>query len=171
MATNKVYYSPGTVVTFRGTGGGDVLWTMQNAAAATGRISDVWDRGAGALPARYLWRCTTKWSVTPALGDMLRLYLVTSSASATASLTDGGLTFGDAALSDEDPLMMNCVPMGGVVADAVDQAHCASGIVLIYERYAALAGWNSTGSETLTNVVTDHICTFTPIPDDIQAAS
>jgi hypothetical protein len=170
MATNKIYYAPGTVVTFRGSGG-DITWTPQNTAADYGRISNVWDRGAGALPARYLWRCTTKWATTPAAGDMLRLYLVTSSASATASLTDGGLTFGDAQLSDEDPLIMNCIPLGGIVAAAIDQAFCSSGLVTIYERYVALACFNGQSSETLTNTETDHICTFTPVPDDVQEAA
>jgi hypothetical protein len=99
------------------------------------------------------------------------LYLVTSSASADASVTDGNLTFGDATLTSENALLLNCKAIGGVVSEAADHAYCASGIVCITERYVALACWNGSGTKALTNTAGDHVCTFTPIPDDIQAAS
>ena len=171
MATNKIYYTPGTIVTFRGAGGGDILWTMQNEGTGKGRISNVWDRGEGSLPARYLWRCTTRWVATPTLGDCLRLYLVTAAAAADATLTDGGLTIGDAELTVEDPLFLNCQPLGGVTAQAIDKSYSSQGIVAIYNRYVALASWNASGTKAMTNTVTDHVVTFTPIPDDIQAAT
>ena len=77
MATNKIYYTPGTIVTFRGAGGGDILWTMQNEGTGKGRISNVWDRGEGSLPARYLWRCTTV-GLPPDSGRLPAAYLVTA---------------------------------------------------------------------------------------------
>ena len=172
MATNKVYLSRLPPITFRGTGGGDVLWTPQNIAYAAGRISSVWDRGAGAAPARHLWRCSTRWAATPALGDSLRLYLITSSAAATPGLADGGWTFGDAGVAAELPLLYTAVPIGAVIVGvAADQPWCNSGIITIYDRYVAIVGWNASGTKALTNTVTDHIFTFTPICDDIQAAS
>ena len=113
---------------------------MQNEGTAKGRISNVWDRGAGSLPSRYLWRCTTRWVATPTLGDCLRLYLATSSASATAALADGGLTFGDAELTTENALLLNCIPLGGVTAEAIDKSFCSSGIIAIHERLRC-PGW------------------------------
>ena len=172
MATNKIYADPGSTFTFEASGG-DVGWTPQNTASLYGRISAVWDRGSGAKPARYKWRCTTRWVATPSYGDCLRLYLVTSSASATPAVTDGGYTFGDAQLSTENPLLADCTPIGGVAANSVDQPYCASGIVYIYDRYVAIAAFNAStvSSKALTNTAGDHYLTLTEVPDEIEAAS
>ena len=170
MSTNKIYATKGDVVTFSGSGG-TILWTPQAIAGGNGRISSVWDRGAGSLPTRYLWRLTTKWATTPTAGESLRMYLVTSSVEETAALTDGGFTFGDATITSETELYNNCQAIGSVIARAAVGPYCSSGIIYIYERYVAIAGWNGSGSDALTNTVGDHIFTLTPVPDDIQAAS
>jgi hypothetical protein len=170
MATNKIYATPGTVTTFRGSGG-DVTWAPQNEGAGKGRISNVWDRGAGSKPMRYVWRCSTRWAATPTLGDTLRLYLVTSGDGATAAQTDGGLTPSGGELTSENQLMYDCMLVGAVVSDGVDAIRVASGVVNIYSRYVLIAMWNAAGSKALTNTEGDHIFTLTEMPDDIQAAS
>jgi hypothetical protein len=58
-----------------------------------------------------------------------------------------------------------------VTAQAIDKSYSSQGIVAIYNRYVALAGWNASTTKAMTNTVTDHVVTFTPIPDDIQAAT
>ena len=164
MSTQKVYQSPGAATTFRGTGG-SVTITPQNEGSGKGRISNPWDRGPGAQPARYKWRMRTRWAATAANGESLRLYLVTSD----GTNPDGTLPAADAELTSETPLLNNCPFIGAVVSAGVNQVEVASGICLIHDRYVQLAVWNGSATKALTNTETDHIFTLTPIPDDIQA--
>jgi len=171
MATQNIYRSVGATVAFRATGGGDVVWTPQNEGTGKGRISAVWDRGAGNLPQRYKWACCCRWVATPAANDRFSLYLITARAAADAAQTDGALTLGDAELTTEAELLANCFCFGNVIATAVDKLFVASGLVLLYDRYIGIAGWNGSATKALTNTATDFICTFTPMPDDIEAAA
>ena len=171
MATNKIYYTPGSVITFQASGG-TVAWTPQNTANNNGRISAVWDRGAGAKPARYYWRLKTRWVATPAVGDYSRAYVITSSAAADATLTDGGIAFGDANVGGEGGLR-NCIYLGTLCSDGVDHGISMSGVTYIYERYVGIAVFNAAGStgKAFTNTATDHIFTLTEVPDDVEAAT
>lgn len=166
MATQKIYESPGTAVTFRGTGG-TVTFTPQNEGTGKGRISSAWDRGAGALPARYKWRMRTRWAATAAAGDALRVYLVTSD----GANPDGTLSATDAELTSEASLAYNCRFLGAVFSVAADQVEVSSGVCEIHDRYVQVAAFNGSSTKALTNTETDHIFTLIPIPDDIQAPS
>jgi hypothetical protein len=166
MATQKIYETPGTTVTFRGNGG-TVTLTPQNEGAGKGRISNAWDRGAGSQPARYKWRLKTRWAATAASGEALRIYLVTSD----GTNPDGTLSAADAELTSETPLMNNCQFIGAVVSAGVNQAEVSSGVCLIHDRYVQVAVWNASASKALTNTEADHVLTLIPIPDDIQAAA
>lgn len=169
--TNTVYAKEGTSVVFKASGG-DVLWTPTSVGAGAGRLSAVWDRGASPRPVRYRWRAQTRWVATVAAGDAFRLYLATSNASATAAATDGGQTFGDAGVSVESRFIDNCQFLGAIVAStAADQNECTSGIVEIYDRYVGIMGWNGSATKALSGTAGDHLITFTPMSDDIQAAA
>ena len=171
MATSKVYATLGAVTTFGGSGSGaSILWTPQNEAASKGRISAVWDRGAGSKPMRYTWRMQSRWIATATAADPMRLYLVTSNAAATPAATDGNLTFGDAELTSETPLAYSAMHFGTLVSGGVSQPECTSGILYIFERYVAVAMWNA-GTKALTNTLADHLLTLTEDPDDVQAAA
>jgi hypothetical protein len=169
MSSNKVYYTPGTPVTF-GSNSDTILWTPKALASGNARISNVWDRGAGSLPGRYLWRFKTKWVATPTGLDYVFLFAVSSSASATPALTDGGITFGDGAVTST-ALLYNTSQFGGVYAEAVDKAYGASGTLYLYERYVAIAAYMYAAAKALTNTDADHQLILTPIPDDVQAAA
>jgi len=166
MATNKIYVTPGTATTFKDASG-DVTFTMKDGVAAgNGQVSDQWDRGASSLPSRYKWEATMKWVATPALGDVVRIYLYAAQKANTAvDLTgDGDVTpetkFGNFAL------------IGQVICSvAADQAFYGSGIIELYGRYVNLGIWNASSTKTLN--ATSEACsiTLTPISDDIQAAA
>ena len=166
MATQKIYETPGSAVAFRGSGG-TVTLTPQNEGAGKGRVSNPWDRGAGSQPARYKWRMRTRWAATPAAGDTLRIYLVTSD----GTNPDGTVSATDAELASETSLLNNCQFIGSVVSAGVDQVEVGSGVCMIHDRYVQVAVWNGSAAKALTNTEADHILTLTPIPDDIQAAS
>jgi hypothetical protein len=166
MATQKIYETPGAVVTFRGNGGTIVL-TPQNEGAGKGRISSQWNRGGGSQPARYKWRMRTRWAATPASGDALRIYLVTSD----GTNPDGTLAATDAELTSETPLLNNCQFIGSVVAAGADQVEVSGGVCMIHDRYVQVAVWNGSATKALTNADADHVFTLTPIPDDIQTVA
>lgn len=166
MATQKIYETPGSTVTFRGSGG-TITFTPQNEALGKGRISNQWDRGTGAQPARYKWRLRTRWAATPGSGDTLRLYLITSD----GTNPDGTLSSADAELTSETPLSNNCQFLGAVVAAGVDQVEVSSGVCAIHDRYVQVAVWNGSANKALTNAEADHVLTLIPIPDNIQAVA
>ena len=169
MSTQQILALPGTPVTFKESGG-IAAWTVKATAAGHGRMSAVGDRGVGAQPMLYKWEALVKWATAPAATDEWRLYLVRSSASASAANTDGGLTFGDADLTSETDLATHCKQIGRVVATA-DAAKCAHGVVEIVDRYVAVAGWNASATKALTNTAADTEFTLTPLIDEIQAAA
>jgi hypothetical protein len=170
MAANLIYTKPGAAITL-GSNSDTVHRTPKNIATGAGRISDAYDRGAGARPSRYRWRLKTKWAATPTLLDYVFVYLITSSQAATPAMTDGGFTFGDAALATNLGLIYNCQQIGGVYAEAADQAFSSGGICYIYDRYCAVACWMVSATKALTNTDADHQFSLIPIPDEVQAAA
>lgn len=146
-----------------------ILWTPASVAAGAGRISAVWDRGAGNLPERYWTLSSARWAATPAAGDALRLYLVKSLALAEASLTVGNFTLGDAGVAAEGALSANAVGIAGpVVGTATDTLKIREGVCQILSRYLALAGWNSSATKALTATASDHWVMFTPMPPCLE---
>lgn len=150
-----------------------VVWTPQNEGTGKGRISAVWDRGAGDLPVQYSVMASTRWAATVAAGDQLRLYLLSSLASATAALADGAVSFGDAEITSEANATTNAryYLRGPCAATATDQLWLASSEVEIYPRYLSLVGWNSSATKAFTNTASDHWVMFRPVPPAIQAAT
>jgi hypothetical protein len=166
MATRKVYQTPGAAASFKdATLSPTVVFTPKNEAAAKGRISAQWDRGAGSQPARYKWRMLTRWAATATGGDTLRVYLVSSD----GTNADGTMGATDVELSAETQLANNCQFLGTVVSGGADQLECSSGVCWIHDRYVQVAVWNGAATKALTNTAGDHIFTLIPIPDDIQA--
>lgn len=148
------------------------VWTPQNEGTGKGRISAIWDRGAGDLPFTYQYNASTRWAATPAAGDQLRLYLLSSLASATAALTDGAFAPGDAEITTEVALANNCrYQLRGPVASAVDQLYLRSGTQTILPRYLVLGAWNGSATKALTNTASDHWVMFRPTADAIQPPS
>jgi len=169
MTTQLILSAPQAIVVFAAAGLGDVLWTPQNEAVARGRISNVWDRGAGHLPVRHRWLASCRWVATPAANDRFSLWLITADALATPALTDAALTFGDAELTTESELIANCQEFGTVLATAVDKLFLTSGIIDLYSRYVAIAAWNGSATKALTNTAGDFFCRMEPMPPALQA--
>jgi hypothetical protein len=169
MATNKILITQGTPIVFRESGG-DVVWTPKAVAQVNGRISAVCDLTAS-HSRLYRWRLQTRWEATATAGEMMRIYLITSNASATAGLTDGGYAFGDATITAEQVLLNNAKFLGAVISNGVDQLECASGDVEIYERYVAVVVWNASAAKDFLNDAGSHVFSLTPWVDDLQASA
>jgi hypothetical protein len=170
MTTQAILDAFGTPIVFKDTGG-TITWTPADTAVAHGRISNVCDLGASPRATLYEWEATVKWVATPAASDPWRLYIVRSSASATAALTDGGLTFGDADLTSETELSTHCLYVGRILAAAADAAKCTHGFIQIVDRYIAVAGWNASATKAIGTTDADITFTLTPVKGDIQAAA
>jgi len=170
MATQQILLLPGTAVSFKDAAG-DVLWTPADVAAGAGRISAVHDRGAGAQAEMYKWECRVKWVATPAAKDPFRLYIVRSSAAATPANTDGNFTFGDAGVAAETELEGNCLYVGQVLAGAADESRCKHGMIMLYDRYIALAGWNGSATKAMGTTDADLEFILIPMIPDVQASA
>ena len=131
----------------RATGATSILWTPQNTATGHGRISAVWDRGSGAHPLRYTSRMRTQWNATAGNGDELRLYIVQADAAADPTQTDGGITFGDADTTNENPLLYNALYLGCIMSNGASHPESTSGLVYLSGRYVGVAAWNGAGSQ------------------------
>lgn len=171
MTQQLLLAAPQTPVVFAAAGLGDVLWTPQNTALAHGRLSNVWDRGAGSLPVRYRWMGSTRWVATPAANDRWSLWLVTADATADPANTDCGLTLGDADLSSEADLLANSVEFGTILATAADKIFVSSGVVELFSRYVAVAGWNGSATKSLTNTASDFYLRLEALPPALQPSA
>jgi hypothetical protein len=169
MTTQLLLASPGTPVVFAAAGLGDVLWTPASTALAHGRLSAVWDRGVGHLPVRYRWLASVRWVATPAANDRWSLWFVTADAAADPAQTDGALTLGDADLSTENELLANASPFGTILATANDKLFLSSGVIDLFSRYLAIAGWNGSSTKALTATPGDFFLRLEPIPPVIEA--
>lgn len=164
MATQAVLAKMGTAVVFTESGG-DVTFTLNDGVdLGNGQVSNQWDRGAGALPTTYLLDAKIKWVATPTLGDVVRLYLSDSQATARDLTSDGDVT--------PETKFGNFRYVGQVICSvAADQTFYASYIVQIVGRYVNLGVWNASGTKDLNAAANACSITLTPCYPDIQAAA
>ena len=157
-----ILFNPGTPIIFKSTGG--VLLTPTSITSGAGRISDRHDRGAGALPLEYEWKCEVKTAAAATIGRTLRLFWIGSSAATGATGTDGRFSHSDAVLGAQD-LLRNLNPMGIVQADNTSNpgTFVGRGICFLTARYIQAAIWNDLNA-TLSATATDFTLTLTPIP-------
>lgn len=161
MATQQVYSKPGTPATFTESGG-TATFTPKNVANGAGRVSNQWDRGAGALPDWFLVEVQFKAQSAVTIGNPIRAYVFASESSTTMDLT------ADGAVSAETNLL-NFKPRAVVYASTNATGYFyGNTLVFLPGRYVSVAIWNASG-QTLTNTNGDNKITLTPWPDDIQA--
>jgi len=161
---HKVYRAIGTPITFKDSGGSAVI-TLQNLAAGAGRVSAVYDRGAGDLPVQYKWRAVFQWTATPVVGYYAEIYLVESD----GTYVDGTLGSSDAAVSAYGQLE-NCWQLGNNFVQVATGASnmVVSGECTIFDRYFSVAIWNK-ATVNFQNTANVSFITFTPVPDELQA--
>lgn len=160
---NKIYVNPGTTLSFDGTAGANVAFSVENIATNTGWVSARYDRGIGAQPSIYEWRSSIQWQGSPTKGNGMHFYLAASD----GTNVDGDVGTADLALGSEDQLV-NLIPIGMVVVETSGTTKMvASGRFTCTSRYMSMVAFNRGG--TTTNI-TDSNFTFevTPIPPEIQ---
>lgn len=169
MATNAIYTKFGTSITFGSEAGDTVAWSTENIANAAGRQSALYDQGADTTPRPVAWRYRiyTQAQATPTIGLSLRCYLKTSDG--THLDNDDGT--GDDAVSAIAKLS-NLTPLRSPIVDeaAANVEFVSQGVIEILPRYFGIVLWNAMGS-SVTNDAAETKAIFTPIFDDVQAAS
>jgi hypothetical protein len=156
---------PGTSITFADTGGTYVL-VFSNKATATGSVSALADKGAGAQPSLWQFQCQISLGGTNVPGATVEYYITTSQDGTTV---DGGVGTVSAALASADK-RRNLTMLGVLV---VDQTTANTTMVATFRnvyiptRYFAVAWWNASGLTTETST-TKHKCVATPMPIQMQ---
>jgi len=137
---NKIYVARETPVVWSDTAG-DLAITINNLAAAAGRVGAQKDWGAGSTSEWYEWRLTVQFETAPVVGETVDIYLSTSD----GTEEDGQVGVADAALSAADKLK-NLHYIGSLVVDVatVDIDFTASGICRITTRYVSPVIHNNT---------------------------
>jgi len=169
MTTSAVYEKRGTALTFVNTGG-DKLLNLKALAAATGRLSAFYDRGANAAPGEYEIRAYASWVATVTAGEGMHVVVVESD----GTHQDAGVAYhatNDAALTLVE--LQACQNYAGFVnahtADTAEKGMSAR--VRISSRYFAVGVYNSSAAKTLTDTNSVSAVVATPIYPDIQAAA
>ena len=160
---NKIYVARETPVVWSDTAG-DLAITINNLAAAAGRVGAQKDWGAGSTSEWYEWRLTVQFETAPVVGETVDIYLSTSD----GTEEDGQVGVADAALSAADKLK-NLHYIGSLVVDVatVDIDFTASGICRITTRYVSPVIHNNTADNLQATNDTGEF-TLTPIPPEIQ---
>jgi len=156
---NKVYVHEEAAITWKSAGGTE-LFTPGALASGAGRQGAYHDFGTAARARRFAWRLPLTPGATRVVGEVIRVYLITSDG--TAPDNDDGT--GDIAVSAENKLR-NVTQIGSVIIDE-DAAvlMVASGTVELDHRYGAPAIWNATANALAAGA----IFTMTPVPDEVQ---
>lgn len=160
---NKLYIARETPISFDGTGGADVAFSMEGVVDGAGRVSAQYDLGTGSTPHLFRWRSEVLWQATPTKGAACWFY----AAGGDGTNIDGDVGAIDAALGSEDQLS-NLLYIGRVV---VETAHTfkmvRSGTFEFYDRYISIVGFNR-GVATINATDSNFSFELTPIPPEIQ---
>jgi len=160
---NLIYVNEGTPITWKNTGGTELL-TLTSVATVAGRQGALHDFGVAARSLEHAWRAWVKFATTPVVGDVIEIYWKTSDG--TSPDNDDGT--GDIAVSSIDKLK-NLQLLGFIVVDEASTApvFTASGFFNIYHRHGSPVFWNAT-ADSLSSTATDHGFSATPVPMEVQ---
>lgn len=159
---NKIYRAIETTLSFRDSGG-DAVLTLNNLATVAGRVSAVYDRGAGSKPWLYHWRAVMQMNTAGVVGEVIEIYLFESD----GTYEDGTIGVSDAALTTDK--RKNGKLIGTVIVDTTSTATdiTASGVCLISERYFSVGVWNGTADNLQASANVSRV-NLTPIPPEVQ---
>lgn len=165
---NKVLNNPETEITWKSTGGSELL-TLTSVGAGAGRQGALHDFGAGPRARKFRWVAFVKFATNPVIGETVDIYIKHAwSETSTATHPDNDDGTGDADLSAEDKLR-NLQYIGSIEVDEVSTTpeFVASGIVTIGSRHAAPVFFNDT-ADALSSTAADHGFELKAVPDEIQ---
>jgi hypothetical protein len=157
---SKVYQHDETAITWKASGGSELL-TLTSVAASAGRQGALHDFTTAARAREYAWRAYVKMATAPVVGEVIYIYWKTSDG--TSPDNDDGT--GDIAVSAEDKLKNLHGPIGAIIIDeaSTTPVFVASGEIDVAHRYGSPVFWNAT-ADALSATAADHGFVLTPIP-------
>jgi len=160
---SKVYQNAETPITWKSTGGSELL-TLTSVAAGAGRQGAVHDFGTAARAREFAWRAYIKFATAPVVGETIDIYWKSSD----GTHPDNDDVTGDTAVSAADKLK-NLQFLGSIVVDEASATpeFVASGFLDVYPRYGGPVFWNAT-ADALSSTATYHGFILTPIPMEAQ---
>lgn len=162
---NKIYQTPESDITWKASGGSELL-TCTSLAASAGRQGALHDFGATARSREYVWRFYMKFATTPVVGEIIRIYW--KSSDGTYPDNDDGT--GDIAVSAENKLK-NLRLLGRLIVDEASTTpqFVASGPLPIElgHRHGGPVIWNDT-ADAFSSTAADHGFILTPVPLELQ---
>jgi len=143
----------------------DVTFEVDGLGTLAGHQSAQHDFGTSARSRRFAWRAFIQFATAPVIGEVVEVYLKTSSTEGHPDNDDGT---GDAALSAQDKLR-NLHQIGRIQVDeaVVDIEMVGSGTVDLDHRFLQVVFFNRT-ADALTTDVNENGFNLTPFPDEIQ---
>jgi hypothetical protein len=142
--------------------------TLNNLAHGAGRLSAVYDRGAGSQPEDFLLKSVVCWETAGVVGERVEIYIVESD----GTDVEGALGAADAAWTDANikpNLRLACI--NTTQATTGDAKNVAKRRVTITERYFSVAVWSTSVASHLQADDNASYIVLTPVPPDIQAAA
>ncbi len=159
---NKVLQHDESQISWKSSGGTEAF-TPTSLASAAGRQGAYHDFGTAARSRLYAWRAVIKPGATRVVGEIVRIYFITSDG--TNPDNDDGT--GDIAVSAADKLR-NLDQIGAIIIDEnAAVAMVAHGFLEVPHRYGAPAFWNASAN-SLSATAGDFGFFMTPVPDEIQ---
>jgi len=160
---SKVYVARETPIVWSDTAG-DLVMTLKNLAANTGRVGARKDFGAGSTAYHFEWRLTVQFETQPVVGQIVEAHLAWSD----GTEEDGQIGIADGALSSKNKLR-NLKLIGHLIVDVatVDIDFTASGICVIPTRYVSPVIYNEC-ADNLQDTNDTSEFTLTPIPFESQ---
>ena len=160
---NLVYVKRETPVKWSDSGA-DLVLTLNNLAAAAGRVGAQKDFGVGSTSEWYNWRFTCQFETAPVVGETVDIYLSTSD----GTEEDGQEGTSDGALGSANSLA-NMYYLRSLIVTSTDAAHdmTTSGVCRITTRFVAPVIHNNTVANLKATANTGEF-TLTPIPPEVQ---
>ena len=157
--TSKAYQIAETAITWKNTGGSELL-TLTGVAAAAGHQGALHDFGTVAYAREYAWCAYVKFATAPVVGETIDIYW--KSSDGTHPDNDDGT--GDIAVSSVNKLK-NLKLLDSIVVDeaSVTPEFVASGFMNVTHRHGSPVFWNRT-ADALSSTATDHGFILTPMP-------
>lgn len=165
MATSEILVKPGTAITWKDSGGTNVI-TLQNLAFGAGRVGAAYDKGAGAQEAWFHVHFVLQFETAPIAGEVVELYMV----SHDGTNIPGSVGAADAVVTVANKRFNLGVSPIIVIAEAAtaDLNYEAAGIVYLPMRYLSPVVWNASAGDNLQNTANTATITATPLVDESQ---
>lgn len=164
---NKIYTNHETTITWRDSGGTELM-TLASLAAGAGRNGALHDRGAAPRATKYHWKFFCQFNTTPVVDEVVEIYLREGGVAAAVERPTNDDGTGDVALSSTNKLK-NLKLLSALTVDEASTAAVMSveGTFRSAARHLGPVIMNQ-AADALHATAANNGFDLTPIPDEVQ---